>query len=169
MTINPALLSSLAALCGALVGGSTSFVSTVYSQRLLARRERVARELIKREAVYAEFILAATAVMAKAVISDIALGAEEQRLFGLANRIRLFAPPKVIEEAEKLVRLIIEVSLKPRVDLRAAAGEALAARANPLQNPLLPLSRACQEDLESLERAVTWQRQRFLRYREALE
>jgi hypothetical protein len=51
MTINPALLSLLAALCGALVGGGTSFVSTVYSQRLQVRRERVARELVKREAV----------------------------------------------------------------------------------------------------------------------
>jgi hypothetical protein len=109
--------------------------------------------------VYAEFILAATAVMAKAVVSDIALGADEQRLFGLANRIRLFAPAKVIEEAEKLIRLIIEVSLKPGVDLRAAASEALAARANPLQNPLVPLSRACQEDLDRLERMVTSRRQ----------
>jgi hypothetical protein len=82
------------------------------------------------------------------------MGADEQRLFGLANRLRLFAPAKVIEEAEKLVRRIIEVSLKPRVDLRAAAGEALAAGENPLQNLLLPLSRACQEDLHSLERTV---------------
>jgi hypothetical protein len=149
--MDPAFASSLAALCGAMVGGGTSFVSTVYAQHHQERRERVAREAAKREAVYAEFILAATGVMAKAVVSDIALDADEQRLFGLGNRIRLFAPAKVIQEADKVIRLIIEISLKPPIDLRAAASEVLASR----EHLLLSLSRACREDLDSLERTVT--------------
>jgi hypothetical protein len=101
MSIDPTLLSSIGALCGALFGGGASFVSSVYGQRYQGRRERVARELAKREAVYAEFILAATRALAKAVVSDFELGADEQRLFGLANRIRLFAPTKGVREAHQ--------------------------------------------------------------------
>ena len=68
MSIDPTLLSSIGALCGALFGGGALLVSSVYGQRYQERRERVARELAKREAVYAEFILAATGVLAKAVV-----------------------------------------------------------------------------------------------------
>ena len=39
-------------------------------------------------------------------------------LIGLANRMRLFAPSDVIEEAEQVIRGIVERSLKPSVDLR---------------------------------------------------
>jgi hypothetical protein len=148
MTIDPALLSSIGALFGALFGGGASFVSSVYGQRYQERRERLAREFAKREAAYAEFILAATGVLAKAVVSDFEPVADEQRLFGLANRIRLFAPAKVIQESETLIRHIVEISLKPRVDYRVAANEALSSSR---ENLLLPLSRACREDLDGLE------------------
>jgi hypothetical protein len=154
VTIDPAILSSLAALGGALVGGGTTFLSTVYAQRNQDRRERVRHEIAKREAVYAEFIVAATTVLAKATVTDLddfEAGADEQRLFGLGNRIGLFASPAVVQEAEKVMRLAIEIGLKPRIGVRAAATEALATGGN----QLLPFSRVCREDLDSLERTIT--------------
>ncbi|MEH2563748.1 hypothetical protein V1289_003375 [Bradyrhizobium sp. AZCC 2289] len=63
--------------------------------------------------------------MAKAVVSDFELGSEEQRLLGIANRIRLSAPADVVQEVEKLIRQIIAIWLKPRLVFRATASEAL--------------------------------------------
>jgi hypothetical protein len=49
---------------------------------------------------------------------EIVLGGDEPRLIGLINRMRLFAPPHLVGGAEKVLRVIIEISLKPcRADL----------------------------------------------------
>jgi HAMP domain-containing protein len=51
MYIDPALLSPVSALLGALIGGSTSLVAAVYTQRHQDRLQRVASEVAKRETV----------------------------------------------------------------------------------------------------------------------
>jgi hypothetical protein len=43
------------------------------------------------------------------------LDSDGQHLLGLANRMRLFAPPNIIDEAEVVIRQLIEISLKPSV------------------------------------------------------
>ena len=53
MYIDPALLGPVSALMGALIGGSTSLVAAVYTQRHQDRLQRVASEVAKRETVYA--------------------------------------------------------------------------------------------------------------------
>ena len=50
----------------------------------------------------------------------IVLGDAEQRAIGLINRMRLFASPEVVAEAEAVLKAIIEIYLKPGIDLRAA-------------------------------------------------
>ena len=41
-----------------------------------------------------------------------------QRLIGLINRMRLFAPAEVVAEAEAVFRAILEILLKPKIELR---------------------------------------------------
>ena len=60
MYIDPALLGPVSALMGALIGGSTSFVAAVYTQRHQDRLQRVASEVAKRETVYADFVMSAS-------------------------------------------------------------------------------------------------------------
>ena len=52
--------------------------------------------------------------------------------------MRLFAPASVVDGAEAVLRAIVEISLKPSVELRQLAKEALSKRLDP--DPLLAFS-----------------------------
>jgi hypothetical protein len=149
MHIDPPLLSAISALVGALMGGSASLAAAIYTQRHQDRLQRVARETTKREQIYADFIMNASKLLLNAYVHDeITLNGDEQHLIGLANRMRLFAPPNVINEAEAVIRRLIEISLKPGVDLRKLAIAELSE--NPSSDPLLPFSVACRADLDKV-------------------
>jgi len=75
-----------------------------------------------------------------------------QRLIGLINRMRLFAPTDVVSGAEAVLRAIVEISLKPSVELRQLAKEALSKSLDP--DPLLTFSSICRTDLDNVHRTV---------------
>src|SRR5208283_3196295 len=117
MTIDLAILSPFSALFGALIGGGTTLCAAIYTQRHQNRLQRVTVEIAKRETVYADFVINASNLLLKAYVRDeIAMGGEEQRLVGLINRMRLFAPPDVIKGAEAVLRTIVEISLNPAIE-----------------------------------------------------
>src|ERR1700676_2398929 len=126
MTIDSALLSPVSALLGALLGGGTSLIAAIYTHRSQDRLQRVAAEITKRETVYADFVMYASNLLLRAYTRDeLELSGDEQRLVGLINRIRFFASPKVVATAEAVLRAIVEISLKPGIELRQLATEAL--------------------------------------------
>jgi hypothetical protein len=119
MNIDPPLLSAVSALIGALMGGGASLTAAIYTQRRQDRLQRVAREITKRETVYADFIMTASKLLLQAYVSEgVRLDADEQHLIGLANRMRLFAPRSVIEQAEAVIRKTVDLSRKPSMDVR---------------------------------------------------
>ena len=151
MHIDATLLSPLSALLGALIGGGTSLVAAVYSQRVHDRLQRLAREADKRESVYADFVMSASNMLLTAFVKDgVSIGADEQHLIGLINRMRLFAPCNVVGAAEAVLKAIIEIALQPSIELRQLAKDALARRLDP--DPLLTFSRLCRADLDFIER-----------------
>ena len=153
MYIDPALLGPVSALMGALIGGSTSLVAAVYTQRHQDRLQRVASEIAKRETVYADFVMSASNLLLNAYThDDIALSGDEQRMVGLINRMRLFAPTDVVDGAEAVLRAIVEISLKPSIELRQLAKEALSKSLDP--DPLLVFSSICRADLDNVHRTV---------------
>ena len=153
MYIDPALLSPVSVLLGALVGGGASLLGTIYSQRSQDRIQRVRSEIAKRETVYADFIMSASNLLLNAYTHDeISLGGDEQRLIGLINRMRLFAPPDVVGGAEAVLRAILEILLKPSIELRQLAKEALSKSLDP--DPLLVFSSICRADLDNVHRRV---------------
>ena len=83
---------------------------------------------------------------------EIALGGDEQRLIGLINRMRLFAPTDVVEGAEAVLRAIVEILLKPSIELRQLAKQALSKSLDP--DPLLAFSEICRADLDNAHRRV---------------
>jgi hypothetical protein len=153
MSIDPTLLGPVSALLGALVGGAASLLGAIYTQRRQDRIQRVASEVAKRETIYADFVMGASNFLLNAYTRDeVALGGEEQRLVGLINRMRLFASPDVVEGAEAVLRTIIEILLKPSVELRQLAKEALSKGLDP--DPLLAFSSICRKDLDNVHRAL---------------
>jgi hypothetical protein len=149
MYIDPAFLSPLAALFGALIGGSASLVAAIYTQRRQDHLQRVAAEVAKRETVYADFVMSASNLLLNAYThDDVALGGDEQHLIGLLNRMRLFSSAIVVEGAEAVLRAIVEILLKPSIEFRQLAKEALSKRLDP--DPLLSFSELCRADLDSI-------------------
>jgi hypothetical protein len=153
MLIDPAILSPVSVLLGALAGGGASLCAAIYTQHSQNRLQRVAAEIAKRETVYADFVMDASNLLLKAYVRDeITLGGEEQRLIGLVNRMRLFAPPNVVKGAEAVLRSIVEISLKPAVEVRRLAKEALSERLDP--DELLSFSLICRADLDNVFRTA---------------
>jgi hypothetical protein len=149
--IDLTLLGPISALLGTLIGGGTSLLAAIYSQRVQDRLQRVASEVAKRETVYADFLMSASNMLLNAfVLAEISLGGDEQRLIGLINRIRLFASADVVNGAEAVLRTIVEIALKPSIELRQLAKEALSKSLDP--NPLLAFSSICRADLDHVRR-----------------
>jgi len=153
LAVDPTLLSSVSALLGAIVGGGASLLGVIYTQRSQDRVQRVASEIAKRETVYADFVMSASNLLLNAYTHDeIALSGDEQRMIGLINRMRLFAPTDVVDGAEAVLRAIVEISLKPSIELRQLAKEALSKSLDP--DPLLVFSSICRADLDNVHRTV---------------
>jgi hypothetical protein len=153
MYIDPAVLSPVSALFGALVGGGASLVAAIYTQRCQNRVQRVGNEVVKRETVYAEFVMSASNMLLNAYTRDeIALGGDEQRLIGLMNRMRLFAGSDVVRGAEAVLRAILEISLKPSIELRQLAAKAVSESLDP--DPLQAFSLVCRADLDNVHRTA---------------
>jgi hypothetical protein len=153
MNIDPSLLSPASALVGALIGGSTSLIAAIYTQRCQDRLQRVASEVAKRETVYADFVFHASNFLLNAYTHDeIVLTGDEQRLIGLINRMRFFAPPDVVRAAESVMTEIAQIALKPGMELRQLASAVLSKSLDP--DPLLAFSLVCKADLEMVRRTV---------------
>ncbi len=149
MAIDPAIISSTSALLGALAGGGASLAAAVYTQRYQDRLQRIARESTKREAIYAEFIMTATAALLNAYGEEgLTLGQDKQQLLGVLQRIRLFASPVVVAEADQVLQSIVEIALQPVLDFRGLTAADLAHRHE--ANVLEAFSTACREDLDGL-------------------
>ena len=154
MNIDPVLLlSQLSGLLGALIGGGASLAVAVYTHRSQDRLQRVAHEITKRETIYAEFLMNASKSLLGAYTRDeIVVGSDEQHLIGLINRMRLFAPAAVVIGAEAVVKAIVEISLKPGIELRQLAVQALSKSPEP--DPFLTFSLICRTDLDSGRRTM---------------
>jgi hypothetical protein len=124
MNIDPAFLSPVFALLGALLGAGASLMAAIYTHRGQYRLQRVAEEITKREGVYVDFVMYASNLLLRAYTrDDIELSGDEQHLIGLINRMRFFASSDVIGAAEAALRAILEISLKPRVELRHGSAD----------------------------------------------
>ena len=147
MPVDTAILTPVALFLGALIGGGASICAAVYTQRHQDRLQRSAGEVAKREAVYADFVMSASNVLLHAFThDDVSPCGDEQRLIGLINRMRLFAPHNVVSGAEAVLRAIVEIALRPSIELRQLAKEALSKSPDP--DPLLAFSEICRTDLE---------------------
>ena len=148
MSIDPALLSSMSALLGALAGGGASLAAAVYTQRYQDRLQRMAREIHKRETVYADFIMAASSAVINAYFEDgLTIDREKQQLFGMLQRIKLFAPASVVLEADQVVRTLVEIALQPKLEMSDAVK--LAQSNQP--DFLASFSQVSRADLDSLD------------------
>lgn len=111
--MDPAYLSATAALCGSVVGGLTSALTTWVSQRTQAKAALIAREISRRDELYKEFITAASRAYGDAVVSNDPEISDLIALYAMVCRMRVQSSPQTVACAEKVMDLTINTYLAP--------------------------------------------------------
>ncbi len=105
-------------------------------------RER-ARDLSKREELYKHFIEEASKWYGDAYVHDKAEVSNLVNLYALVSRMRVVSSPRIVENADRVVRVIIETYLAPNKTFR----DVKEILDNDAMNPLREFSDACREEL----------------------
>jgi hypothetical protein len=97
--------------------------------------------------------MTASAALLTAFVEDgITFGQDKQQLVGVLERIRLFAPPEVVVEAEQVLQSILEIALQPVIDFHGITADDMAKRRE--SNVLQGFSKVCRSDLDGLHLKV---------------
>jgi hypothetical protein len=144
--MDPTYVPALAALAGSAIGGLTSFATTWLTQQTQFRAQQLVHEITRREELYKDFIEEASRLYADAYEHDKAETSKLVNMYALVSRMRVRSAPKIVENADKVVRLIIETYLAPNKTFR----DVPKLLENDAMNPLREFSNACREELGGL-------------------
>ena len=111
--INPSVVSALAALAGATIGGLTSVLASWLSQHAQAKALWLAQDKLRRQELYKEFIEAAWKCNIHALQHDEPDIPGLLELYAKVGRMRILSSPKVVESAELTARRILDTYLVP--------------------------------------------------------
>jgi hypothetical protein len=113
--MNPSVISALAALAGAAIGGFMSVIASWLLQQRQARAQWFTHDRLRREDLYKEFIEEAS----KCYIDALQHDATKPDIGGLVvlysavNRMRVLSSPQVIASAERVAHRILDTYLEP--------------------------------------------------------
>ena len=141
--MEPAYLSALAALVGSTIGGLTSLTASWLTQHVQFSAQLRASDLNRRAQLYEHFIDEASRLYVDAYEHNEAEAAKLVNLYALVSKMRVLSAPRIVETADRVVRVIIETYLAPNKTF-PDVGEILE---NEAMNPLRAFSQACREEL----------------------
>jgi|SRR6516165_1050452 len=144
--MDPSIITGLAALAGAAIGGFTSLVAAWLSQRQQQRAERLAHYQLRRQDLYKEFIEQASDLYIHALQNDKPDVSALMRLYAELSRMRILSSTTVVDRADQIVRRIIKAYLEPNKtfpELREMADSGLI-------DPLRNFSEACRAEAARL-------------------
>ncbi len=144
--MNGSVITALAALAGAAIGGLTSVFASWLAQHAQARAQWVTQDKLRRQDLYKEFIGAASQCYVHALQHDEADIPALVELYVRVGRMRILSSPKVVESAELVTRTIVDAYLVPNktfLELREMVyGDSI--------DLLRDLSATCRVEFESL-------------------
>ena len=111
--MNASIISALAGLIGAAIGGLTSGLAAWFAQRTQAHLQWLVHERGRRQDLYKEFIEAASRCYADALLHEEPEMPALVELYAKIGRMRLLSSPNVIASAEQIGRKINETYLEP--------------------------------------------------------
>jgi hypothetical protein len=118
--MNPAYISALSALFGSMIGACASLATTWLTQRHQDETRRRAQQNVRRERVFVEFIdLSSKAFVDALQQTSIGDAKQVMPLYATMGKLRLFASPRTIEAAERVMDRIIETYYSPKLDTQA--------------------------------------------------
>lgn len=124
--MSPTLLSALAALAGALIGGVASLGSSWLTQSIEQRARNREHDRARREALFTDFINEASRLYGDALSHEKDDVLDMVQLYAILGRIRLISCERVVTSAEKTMDAIIDSYLAPNKtlhDLRTMMSE----------------------------------------------
>jgi hypothetical protein len=144
--MNASIITALAALAGAAIGGLTSVLASWLTQHAQARAQWIAQDKLRRQELYKEFIEAASKCYVDALQHDKADIPALVELYVRVGRMRILSSPNVVESAELVARTIIDTYLAPNktfLELREMVNSGTI-------DLLRDFSEACHAEFESL-------------------
>jgi hypothetical protein len=111
--MDASVISALAALAGATIGGLTSVVASWLVQRTQARAQWLAQDTLRRQELYREFIEEASQCHVYALQHDKARIPALVSLYSKIARMRVLSSSEVVISAEQIGRKIIDTHLEP--------------------------------------------------------
>jgi hypothetical protein len=105
--MNASVVSALAALTGAAIGGLTTLVASWLQRRAQTKGERLAHYQLRRQELYKEFIEQAATLYIDALQSDKPDVSGLMRLYSEISRMRVLSSATVVASAEQIVKKII--------------------------------------------------------------
>jgi hypothetical protein len=144
--MDPSVITALAALTGAAVGGLTSGLASWLIQKTQARQQWVAQERILRQELYKEFIEEASKCHIDALQHDEPNVPALVELYAKIARMRVLSSQTVLEHAEQIERTILDAYLEPDKTFPELREMATSGSIDLLRN----FSEACRAEFESL-------------------
>jgi len=147
--MDSASISALAALSGAVIGGVTSFGTSWLSQQTQAKVQARAHKLSQREDLYKKFIKKTSKAYADSLgrqASNVGEVTQLVDLYALVGMMRVISSTPVVENANRVVRLIADSYLAPNKTL----GELRQMVDSDSIDALRDFSEACRAELKRL-------------------
>jgi len=137
------LVTAMAAVLGSVMGAAASIATTWIAQRTQTIRQNIEWKLRERETLYGEFITEASRLVVDALVHSLEQPDKVVALYGILGRIRLVAGDKILEEAEKCCRRIVDLYSRPNLTPEEVRNELEAQKLDPLKD----FSAACRAEL----------------------
>jgi hypothetical protein len=144
--MNASIISALAALVGAAIGGLTSVLASWLTQQTQAKAQWILQDRGRRQELYREFIEQSAKSYGDALQHDTPDISALVGIFAKIDRMRVQSSPKVVESAERVGRRIVDAYLAPDKSF-AELREMVNSGAISL---LSEFSDACREEFDSL-------------------
>ena len=137
-------ISALAALGGALIGGLTSFAASWVTQQTQTRAQQVAHKLTRREDLYKNFVEEASKLYADSLVHDTPDVSQLVSLYAMISMMRALSPVPVVENADKVARMIVNTYLVPNKTFPELRDMLNSGAIDPLRD----FSEACREEFQ---------------------
>ena len=149
--MDASVISALAALLGAGIGGLTSVLASWLNQHTQARAQWLAQDKTRRQELYKEFIEEASRNPdINSLQNDKPNLPALIGLYAKISRMRIMSSPNVVDSADQIVRAIVDTYLAPNKTFPELRDMLNDGSIDLLRN----FSDACRAEFESLQAAA---------------
>ena len=145
--MDASIISALAALTGTAVGGMTSLIANLLTQRLQLRAQSLSHEKSRRQNLYREFIEQASKCYIDALQHGEADIPSMVGLYAKLNRMRVLSSEPVVASADHIAKKILDIYLEPDKSLVELHDMANSGAIDLLRE----FSTACRVEFEDLQ------------------